>query len=757
MKKTNRFLKTLVFVLFIVFLCMSCENLFSPVVKDKTSEAAASPTENTGSGKKGIVKIAINKDAARTIYPDAPQFEKYRLEFEEAGGQTPQNPLEFPPSEISTAVLYLAPGIWTITAYGQVTLNGELTDVATGSVTVTVTEEEMVTAPITLYSGTSGGDGSFSWSIAAPLGVEADTWSINLTKYNSVEDPELEEGGPFDFSSDALSQSGEIPCSPGYYLLKVEVGNTKQRATRTEIVLIHPGLQSRAQFSFSEKDFIKLIRVSGTLSLSTSEGPVSGFKYLDLQLLREKSSELLSGTSVNPDGTWEMLLPVQTESRTLSFSVNAETTDGHYFNTYLNSSVEIKDVDVEKTIDENLLILSGSTSGMDEDIDDIFVHVSDESVAGYYRNASTRADESGNWKMYLPTSTITFTPRFGVQISSTNNVNRFFEKTLDYSIGTEDISGISIDTNQITVSGTLEVLKNSLPVNITSGSINMYKVGQNNSFGSAPIDESGNWIMSVEPLVDPVPVYFTFSGYDINDNYFSGTSKGDWLVQASSVTGIEIVKEYITVSGTLSAGTSGADFSQEQYMVFVIQESEYMKGLIGGGTGSSTSVLPDGTWSLNVTLEDTGLWNIFIVNYGSDIAYSGTKEAFRLAENLEITSAGVSGINAVLSDLPLITKTISGSVIGIPEGTELIMYCGSKDMFTTYLVYGMYHSDLTSWSMGVPSADTEYEAYFFVMTVDSDTSSEMNYYMTSEPILIGTSDMEGIALSFADMVPVYPY
>jgi hypothetical protein len=259
------------------------------------------------SGNYGYVAVKIetphkaNASMARTIYPDLSGFTKYELSFSngpESHAAVVVNPAVNSPIE-------LAVGEWTITATAFIGTEGAYTDVAQGSVTITVNPGQTTESGVTL-GPIIGEAGIFSYSIAVPEGATG-----NLV-ISTPEGAVVNNGNISLASGSTTSSTMNLPT--GQYLMSVSLTLGEKRAGRTEALHIYPYMTSPVEYQFFPYDF-QLVTVlspnewtEGTLS----SGEVHWYKFT----ASEGSTYQVQWNDCYGDGT-----------KTLSASVSAYTSD----------------------------------------------------------------------------------------------------------------------------------------------------------------------------------------------------------------------------------------------------------------------------------------------------------------------------------------------------------------------------------------------------------------------------------------------
>lgn len=184
-----------------VLLLVGCPNQISP-----------SP-ETSG---EGAVTIHIGDGNSRTLFPQAPVFSRYELQFTPLNGQAAKAP-EAPAGLSHT--LTLAEGDWTITALAYVNISGvaEIPDgeyeAARGSNTLTVVADQSDNVTIDIRGGVEAGKGVFGYTLSYPASVDTADLKILTLEGTATKEVHLKDDGP----------SGSFALDAGYYILHLEL------------------------------------------------------------------------------------------------------------------------------------------------------------------------------------------------------------------------------------------------------------------------------------------------------------------------------------------------------------------------------------------------------------------------------------------------------------------------------------------------------------------------------------------------------
>jgi hypothetical protein len=234
------------------------------------------PSDYLAGGTTGRVILSVStgaENAARTILPTGtPVFSRYELDF--TNGDTTISAPDTSGITGAGVSQELTAGTWTVTvrAYRNFTpTNGTETEylAARGSVSITVTGWQVlpVTVPLTPVPVTDTTvKGIFTYKVTFPDGVTAAYLTIG-------------SGEPVALTS---GQAVSVEQDPGYYDFFITLRKGPLSAGTAEKVHIYSGLESQAEFTFEDVDFVQPVPLSyntwaeGNL---TADGQVNWYTF----------------------------------------------------------------------------------------------------------------------------------------------------------------------------------------------------------------------------------------------------------------------------------------------------------------------------------------------------------------------------------------------------------------------------------------------------------------------------------------------
>lgn len=500
-----------------------CSNVFSPPM-------------SAGNKAAGLTIAISNDPNARTLYPHA-VFTKYVLDFDGPGGDTFQEILENGQSSIT--ISDLAPGEWTITATGWVTIKNPLTQeendypAADGSTQVTITGASQ-NIGITISSYNTGDDGFFSYSVDFPSEMVDDAY-LEIRGFHYYQ-YEYEYKDLFD------EPEGLIQLPPGYYIMQIQMHNDYQSIGRTEVVHIYSNMETKADFTFSPGDFTQTIKLSGTLDVTVNDIPpeyINTYLYVYRDPYRNESlgSGYVSYDSESNKRAWSFtMLPFDTPE-TAYFFVEYWTDSNIYgykpIGTQEVWNQSISGIDFAP-LNTSYIALSGTMDiTVYGSIPDYIQMEAYRDPNGYnlmgYASASYDSGEGvWSWSIQIESLDAPETVYFYVYYVI-YDLSVYGSKPAGTQLaGNQDISGIDlepINITRISLSGTMDFTVNgSIPDYIE---INAYRDSNgNNGIGYAhpsyDYDEGvWSWSMQIESLDATETVYF----YVYYELYYLGISE----------------------------------------------------------------------------------------------------------------------------------------------------------------------------------------------------------------------------------------
>ena len=739
-------------------LIAACTN---PLATDSAAGGDSSPG--------GLLSVSINGGgaSARTLLPTAPVFTKYALEFTGLDGQDPKANEE----DITNAFLdgiALEAGDWTIKAIGYAKFKGADIAVAEGSATVTVVDGVPAKVDIAISSITSGSNGDFTYSIVVPQGLKASSCAISLKPY-TVDTGDagtaIVDAALGDFTVDASSAdwtySGTVSCAPGYYLLTVALTGDCTAAMRTELVRIYPNMETTGTFSFSDSDFVPVITLSGTVDFKingVAQTGVSVGAFTD----PEHPYETAIGTASTGTGvTWTMDIQALKAPTTVYFSL-VKLDGSSYVFRYCAQTITVSDQDISGIAlaeDASRVTLSGtfalSKDGIAQAPETMTIFVSTGS-----ENSSTSgsfvSDSSGAWTLNLD-AVDQDTPVY-FRVNSPNHGSQVY-LTSSVTYKDVDVANIALELKLRTLSGSVSMMVNSVTKSNVGWNISLQSTavyGQNTkNYGHDTSAADGTWSIVTGGLVAGETVFMHLS------NTIDGTSYNEvipYTVPAgdAAITGIglDIVKNNVALSGTLTAGSSGVAIDPASWYVFATTEdpstvTDAYNALLTG-IGGCPIVAADGsfTWNMPVEILATGSRDVWI--WACRALGEMVAEAYSIKVPISLAQVAVSGQALVLSDMNKFGSTIGGSVFVGASGIDLsscALYALSAPVLSQEAVLGLATIDAAgSWSMTFPPSATAQNVYFVLSDMN-----ERIYYMMTYPVHISPGDHSGINLLLSDM------
>ena len=304
MKKKINMQTGIIAVVLSIFLLAGCINQFEPHVSQ-------------GTLGQGIVTINIgNGETSRTLFPNTPEFSRYKLEFTPLDGQDAKGD-EWVTS--TNPVIALEAGNWeiSVTAYlhihgleSQGILDDEY-EAAWGSDSLMVLSGESNSLTIDIKGEVDNdGQGIFNYDISLP-----DSMDTAVMKILSLSGELEKEIGLL-----TAGISGDLVLDSNYYILRLELENEHGRIVKVEVIHIYKNMTTSAKgasYTFTESDFFIIQPVpsapstpvlsAGNNEISVSWEAVNGAVSYDVQYRRDNEAfqfhgGAVTGTSVTITG-----------------------------------------------------------------------------------------------------------------------------------------------------------------------------------------------------------------------------------------------------------------------------------------------------------------------------------------------------------------------------------------------------------------------------------------------------------------------
>ncbi|GHU71894.1 hypothetical protein FACS189450_08710 [Spirochaetia bacterium] len=297
-------------ILFLGALLGSCNNVLEPPVFNQGSQSL--------SAGNGLVRVQLGAiETARTIMPTTPtQFSKYTVAFTADGKAPVTATIESPATEVQQV---LTTGTWNVavTAFMQFTVTGGTEQeyaAASGSDTVVVTENvttdvQVALTPLSITDGTAP-KGIFSYKVTFPAdGTGTLTVKDKLgSVVTGLNEKSLTSNTPVSLELDS-----------GYYDLSISLTNgAGQKAGVFDRVHLYPGLESKAEYTFTDADFTESIYLGGTVTITN---PPSGITSTTVKAYSDALCTDLKGTFTVSSGNWFGEVPVALRGQNVYLTV----------------------------------------------------------------------------------------------------------------------------------------------------------------------------------------------------------------------------------------------------------------------------------------------------------------------------------------------------------------------------------------------------------------------------------------------------
>jgi hypothetical protein len=615
------------------------------------------PVDPAAQAGAGYLSVSIDGQGggARTLYPSA-AFTKYELTFESEGqSYGPKTLTDGKSSEVFTDI---PAGTWNITAKGYVTINGTEYAAAEGSETVNITAGQSRSVSIEISAEQGGDPGYFYYNVSFPAG-KVDTAMLTLSQYisgnfTSVAEPVNLKTSPSGYVDSGTAGSG---LAPGYYRVDITLQSEYQRAGVSEVVHIYSNMETKAEYAYTEADFVDLVTLSGTVNLD-GEALSSGWIYAYER--QANGGDLSLGDVSVTDGSWTLKIPSVSESAEIYFSVSG-------MDIWVDNipGITLNPGETARSgIALNLITLSGTITATADGEAPSQVYISawnEDNQIG-----STSIDpysEGASWSMVVPAFSVETTITFNVELYSSLYI-RQVSNLSPTPVHSSAVPGISLNAvySSVVLSGTI----GTVTVNGESYSDNI-KIEARNQNGNylgytSQISESGAWSISISPanttLASTTSISFRVTVY-VGGSYWDQDIPGATKpYTGKSISGIalgDVSFATITLSGTIGAVT----VNSKPYSGYIQIEATNQNGdYLGYPSLDSES----GLWSMNISSTNTALASTTSISFQVSIYADESDFSMRwdIPDAAAYTGKSISGIE--LGDVNFTTVTLSGTI-----------------------------------------------------------------------------------------------
>jgi hypothetical protein len=736
-------------IVLIILILTGCENIFNP-------DALA-----VRSGNGLTVTVSGDKLYARTLYPNA-EFTRYVLDFTGPAGATHQETLTNGQNYVT--VSDLAAGEWTVFATGYVKIKNPITQeeneyaAADGETTVTL-NGTIRNININISAKKTGDNGYFSYSVNFPASkVSAGTLEI----FEVISEDNYQSRDLLATPSDLI----ELP--PGYYFMRISLSNDYQITSRIEIVHIYSNMETKAEYTFCEDDFVDYFILSGTADVTVNKGSSNN---VFIAVYSDSAYNVWLGYSwVNNNNEWSIVMPAFDDDTPLYFLVVAHT-DGETLRKRLGNLATVRDSNVHidlGTIDISSITLGGTIDVM------VNGEVPDQMLLQIYfdpdRNEHWRGCNTfdGSWSMTVAPFELSTTLYFFVNYYKDgmwDNKERFLGTVNVWDTDMPDIN-FELFITTITLGGIVDVTVNGdvpdyMYVDIffdSNFSWDKRLAGTHVSYDND--NDEYYWSIIIDSYDMPTTLYIRFN-YDVFDLSGDYLFSGNIHVTVSDITDqnktdIDIVRQITTaaLSGTANVTIDG-EVPDVMY-IHAYADAELNEYISGSGIWYDED---DGNYYYSIEIDTTYLDKtiyFFIDFYFREAYYyaiaelgSVFVESNNLTHNFNKNISTITLSGSIDLNINLNGESYNGTDVKVYFVTEL-----SNRNYT--FAFGLINLSNNTWSMRVPSFASERTLDLFVEVnfggkwkgVMSDvTVSVGNSSISNIDLGSFTMDFEGILLS----------
>jgi len=733
------------------------------------------------------IKITISGDGAgaRTLFPSAPNFTRYELQFLKTNGADTYGNLLLDVKKAEILIEDLALGEWEITAIGYITINGNFVRAADGKAVIDVkpgsdsskTAFQSVNIPIRSKPGT--GSGNFFYNVDFPSSIhtaELYIYDIGGSPWDVFDEhvtTPLGGNAPINILN---NKTGNITLSAGYYMMTMKFDNGYKAISWTEVIHIYTNMETRMEKVFDEN------YISGAITLSGKASVLINGVQADWASLYIYSDINYSNNFAHLDANNSQLFPItmQAFEAPTTFYVKLNAGIGDSFFTRRLGAVTLFQNDYVFDVNEVFKSINvGGTSKITINGNkplEAYVYAyraeNNELLTVNPAMIDTKDGKNGSWGTLIESFNEETEIYFEVQAVSAGAI---YYKRIEGSVWLFNANRTNIhleaDVALLTVSGTANITINGTSARYAG--ITMRKVVLNGDgeeiigdfLDHYEIDYSiGNTFeFSIDYLKEPVQAYFEYRCKDINDNYFEGTFNSPRLTLHNvNETGVSLNVNIsiINLSGTANISVNGAApkgafvtmYRSSDNVQFGYSEIDF-RAQIEDDKGEFVSNPNYLIWDMTISpfTENTGVY--FVVS-GAD-----SKNEFfeKKAHTMDVYNQSLSGIELNV-DINAVDITISGTIsithgFKPPEGVvEIIALVDGVGRIGDTAVSS--DPGAKEWTITVKSFDASTTVRFmFRWTISGETFS----YFPSLTATMHESNVSGISLGSRTLNPSYPF
>ncbi|MCL2230215.1 MAG: hypothetical protein FWC01_03910 [Treponema sp.] len=721
-----------------------------------------------------------NASGARTLFPSAPVFTKYELQFHNADGNNTYGPVELDVNRSEILIEDLAVGIWHITAVGYITINGNFVRAADGETEIGVlpgnegkTTFQSVNIPIRAKPGT--GSGTFFYNVDFPSAINTAQlfiYDIGGSPWDVLDENVATPLGTNTPVNILTVKSGRITIPAGYYMMTMKFENDFRSISWTEVIHIYTNMETKMEKIFDESFIAGAITLTGTIS-ATINGVQADrtalYLFTDINCFNHFDHLDASNGQIFPKTMQSFETPL-----TLYVKLIAEKGDSFY--TRRIGSITLHESDYVFNVNEIFnSIKIGGTSNITingyaprEAYVRAYKLENDELLNVNEAAINLSAGRNGAWEMNIEAFNESTEVYFIVQAKNAGNSTYYktIEETFVFFNSNRTNIHITADVGLLTVSGTANIKVNGESPKWAS--ITMRKVVANQTVGdwldSAEVDlMAGNaWIASVNFLTSQINVYFEYACIDADGFWHEGLIGNTIPLYNTNVTGLafNINISVVNISGTANI-TVNNNPVQEAYVTMHRSDNNEQLGSawvdlnqkILGDAGAEINNPDYRKWRMDPIEPFASAVSVYFVVSGFD---SNGDYFERNAATVSIYNTDVRNIEL---NVNISAVTLSGTVtlnakFAPPDGKAEITAIVKNNPASTYSALIDYAPGSRNWTVSVPSSSgTEFE---FRIRWSSDNES---YFIRVPDITVTASgaNVSGINLGSHDLYPTYRF
>lgn len=457
-----------------------------------------------------------------------------------------------------------------------------------------------------------------------------------------------------------------------------------------------------------------LIKISGTLTAKVNSVTQSTKDWV-INAYTDKSDTISSVGYVNisgDDGTWSMEITPFASATPLFFKVSRNSYPDIQLQKWIADPIMVGNTNVDNVTlacDFSLITISGT---IDYKIDGVNPSITNLSVIAWGGSSGNSqigcsamvTSSNTTWSMTIDALDEPSPVYFSISGGDPSGIIFYKKFSSPYTIGSSDVSDISLVYSKVTISGTLSANINGSAQDVIGWGVSASSNENGGSgIGSTSISNSnGTWSMLIDVPASSVTISFHVWGKSSSGVQFNEAISGSWSVGSTGMTGINLnfIKDIITLKGTLRVNLDGFDQDLSDYTISAYPDPECDIDDLG-----YSRIEADGSWILSLPPFSSPTQVYFSIG--------GQKIHKIFPSGYTVYNTDVTDIDLVVDNLITMSGTLNVNIDGSDQDLSnySIYAYPDSECDTDYLGYSRIEADGT-WIMYLPPFSSPTQVYF---------------------------------------------